>query len=273
MQILILFVAVLSGGNVEQNSSQETSSVNYPPIPEKVTSFGAAVLDGQLYIYGGHTGGAHAYDKNSQANTLRRLDLGKPKAWQALAQGPGLQGLALVACNGKLYRVGGFTAKNEKGDDHDLWSQAGVACYDPATNQWTDLSPLPEPRSSFDSAVLDKKIYVIGGWKLAGDEEEHWHKSACVLDLSAATPQWQKIPEPPFQRRALAVAAFDGKIYTVSGWTALDHRHSRQVADCTSAPTADHFSNSPRTASLGRSSGIWNEHDSSTACCRFPTRS
>jgi N-acetylneuraminic acid mutarotase len=217
MQILILFVAVLSGGNVEQNSSQETSSVNYPPIPEKVTSFGAAVLDGQLYIYGGHTGGAHAYDKNSQANTLRRLDLGKPKAWQALAQGPGLQGLALVACNGKLYRVGGFTAKNEKGDDHDLWSQAGVACYDPATNQWTDLSPLPEPRSSFDSAVLDKKIYVIGGWKLAGDEEEHWHKSACVLDLSAATPQWQKIPEPPFQRRALAVAAFDGKIYVIGG--------------------------------------------------------
>lgn len=217
MQILILFLAVLTGGNVEQDSSQETRNVDYPAIPEKVTSFGAAVIDGQLYIYGGHTGRAHAYDKHAQANTLRRLNLQKPKAWESLAQGPGLQGLALVACGGKLYRVGGFTAKNEAGDDQDLWSQAGVACYDPGTSQWTDLSPLPEPRSSFDAAALDQKIYAIGGWKLAGNEEETWHKTACVLDLSANTPQWQEIPEPPFQRRALAVAAFDGKIYVIGG--------------------------------------------------------
>jgi N-acetylneuraminic acid mutarotase len=191
--------------------------VNYPPIPQKVTSFGASVLDGQLYIYGGHTGDPHAYDNASQGDTLRRLNLQNPKAWESLAKGPGLQGLALVACRGKLYRIGGFAAKNDKGDDQDLWSQADVACYDPARDQWTDMSPLPEPRSSFDAAVLDSKIYAIGGWKLAGAAEADWHSTAYCLDLSNDNPQWKKLPDPPFQRRALAVGAFDGKIYVIGG--------------------------------------------------------
>ena len=217
MQTLLLLLAITVGGISEDTSQPTNQPVNYPPIPEKVTSFGAAVLDGHLYIYGGHTGRPHSYDKDAQGNTLRRLNLQNPKAWEALVEGPGLQGLAMVACQGKLYRIGGFAAKNEKGGDQDLWSQADVACYDPKANQWTDLSPLPEPRSSFDAAVLNNQIYAIGGWKLAGGAEEHWHTTAYSIDVSTQNPRWQKLPTPPFQRRALAVAAYDGKIYVIGG--------------------------------------------------------
>jgi hypothetical protein len=171
-----------------------------------------------VYIYGGHTGKAHAYDRDGQANTLWRLDLNSAKGWESLGAGPALQGLAMVTHGRKLYRIGGFVAKNGVGEDHDLWSQAGVSCFDPATKRWTDLSPLPEPRSSFDAAVLGDKIYVVGGWQMAGREEEaKWHTTACVLDLMAATPRWQSLPEPPFQRRALAVAAHEGKIFAIGG--------------------------------------------------------
>ncbi len=188
-----------------------------PHIPETVTSFGAAIVGDALYVYGGHTGRAHEYYMEAQANTLRRLDLKNPKVWESLGTGPRLQGLALVAHSGKLYRIGGFTAKNKDGEENDLWSQAAVACYDPASKQWHDMSPLPERRSSFDAAVLNNKIYVVGGWEMRGTAENKWHTSAYALDLANTSANWEALPEPPFQRRALAVAAHDGKLFAIGG--------------------------------------------------------
>lgn len=189
----------------------------YPPIPETVTSFGAAIAGDALYVYGGHTGDAHQYHAKAQANTLRRIELKNPTSWQELGTGPGLQGLAMVAHNGKLIRIGGFTAKNDEGEDHQLWSQSDVAIYDPATEQWTDLPPMPQPRSSFDAVVLGDQVYVVGGWNMQGDAEAEWLQTAYSIDLSASSPQWQPLPEPPFQRRALSVAAIDNKIYAIGG--------------------------------------------------------
>lgn len=186
-------------------------------IPMMVTSFGGATLDGALYIYGGHTGSAHSYSLREQGDVLLRLTLDGKGEWESLAKGPPLQGLALVAHGGKLYRLGGFTAKNAEGENHDLWSQDSVAAFDPQTGTWTDLPPLPEPRSSFDAAVLGDAIYVIGGWQLRGEQESIWHPTAWKLDLSRQDREWTALPSPPFQRRALAVAAHDGKIYVVGG--------------------------------------------------------
>lgn len=202
---------------VRSDVKQNTNTENLPPLPDAVTSFGAAVVGDTLYVYGGHTGGAHAYSHDKQAKTLLCLNLNAPKSWSDSGEGPGLQGLALVAHGGKLYRLGGFTAKNAAGEEHNLWSQDEVASYDPSTQSWKSLPPLPEPRSSFDAAVLGDKIYVIGGWQLRGEEESIWHKTAYELDLSAASPEWKAIAEAPFQRRALSVAAHDGKIYAIGG--------------------------------------------------------
>ena len=189
----------------------------FPAIPELVTSFGAAVTADSIYIYGGHTGRAHEYYQEAQANTLWRLDRKHPKAWQSLGSGPRLQGLALVTHGGKLYRLGGFTARNKDGEDKDLWSQNTVACYAPEAKTWTELAPLPEPRSSFDAAVLDGKIYVVGGWNMQGDGETKWHETAYCLDLAQHDNKWEALPNPPFQRRALSIAAHQGKLYVIGG--------------------------------------------------------
>ena len=213
----------------EESQAITRPTKQYAPLPELVTSFGAAIENASLYVYGGHTGRAHAYHAETQANTLRRLDLATGK-WETLLQGPRLQGLAMVAHNGKLYRIGGFTAKNKDGEEQDLWSQDTVACYSigNATDKadkadkarWTELPRLPQPRSSFDAAVLDGKIYVVGGWTMAGKAEHVWLQSAYSLDLSSNSGQdakWVALPQPPFQRRALSVAAHDGKLYVIGG--------------------------------------------------------
>ncbi len=191
-------------------------ATRFQNVPQPVTSFGAAVLNDSLYMYGGHTGSAHSYSKIEQGSQLMKLSL-KSGEWQALAEGPGLQGLALVAHGKQLYRVGGFTAMNDEGDDHELVSQTTAAGFDPATSRWTDLPALPEPRSSHDAAVVGDSIYVVGGWAMTGEGDSVWHDTAWKMDLTADKPSWEAIAAPGFQRRAIAAAAHDGKLYIIGG--------------------------------------------------------
>ncbi len=190
-------------------------------LPTTLTSFGGAVLGDDVYVYGGTKGSSHDYSSAVQNDSLLRLSLPDGR-WETVARGPKLQGLAMVPHGGKLYRIGGFEARNAPDQEHDLWSVDSVAAFDPASGEWSELPPLPEPRSSFDAAVLGDSIYVIGGWAMAGDGRSVWHQTAWRLDLSASEPSWQAIAEPPFERRALAVAAHDGRIFAIGGMTSGD---------------------------------------------------
>jgi N-acetylneuraminic acid mutarotase len=187
------------------------------PLSAPITSFGATVADGYLYVFGGHLGSPHKYSADQQANKLLRLNLGKPGEWETVAEGPRRTGLAMVAYRGKLYRIGGWEAKNAAGETWNLHSRRDFARFDPKAGQWEDLAPLPRGRSSHDAAVLGTRLYVVGGWELKGEGDGDWHDTAYVCDLAEQQPQWKEIAKPPFRRRALAVAAYDGKLYAIGG--------------------------------------------------------
>lgn len=195
---------------------EDGSAGRYPELPKGITSFGAAVAGDALYVYGGHFGRAHEYARDSQSHELLRLNLKSPTKWEVVASGPPLQGLAMVEHGGQLYRVGGFSAHNAEGEEHDLRSVADFVRFDPATNEWQELSPLPEPRSSHDAVVVGDKLYVVGGWRL-GTEGTKWHETALVADLSKDKPTWEALPQPPFQRRALSLGHLHGKLYAIGG--------------------------------------------------------
>jgi hypothetical protein len=204
--------------SMAQPEIDNTMQVAYPPMPQPVTSFGGAILGNSLYVYGGHAGQAHQYSTSGQANTLWRLDLTGSKNWTEVCTGPRMQGLALIGYRGKLYRLGGFTARNAEGDEHDLWSRDDVACCDPETGEWQPLPSMPQPRSSFDAALLGDTIYVVGGWNLQGSEDDReWLDTACALDLASTERKWELLPKQPFRRRALSVAAHGGKLYVIGG--------------------------------------------------------
>jgi len=208
----------------EKIESRIESSHPYPEITEAVTSFGAARIGNQLFIYGGHTGEAHDYWDESQSNALLRLDLDAiDQGWKALAQGPRLQGLAMVAYKDRLIRIGGFAATNKKGDKQNLVSTASVAEFklsgDANTNSWKDVPSLPEPRSSTDATILGNTLYVVGGWQLNGDTERIWHKTGWMMDLSSTDLTWEPIAPPPFQRRAAALCGHNNRLYLLGGMT------------------------------------------------------
>jgi hypothetical protein len=52
---------------------------------------------------------------------------------------------------------------------------------------------------------------------MSGDEETQWHSTAYALDLTKDPPVWKPISPPPFQRRALALAAHQGKLFVIGG--------------------------------------------------------
>jgi N-acetylneuraminic acid mutarotase len=201
---------------------------SYSPLPQPVSSFGAVACDGWLYVYGGHTVKTHAYSNQSVSGQFHRLNLSDHKTWEALPGGPPLQGLNLAAWHGKIYRVGGMKPTNKKGQTESLQSVADCACYDPAKRSWSDLPPLPKPRSSHDIVVAGNKLIVVGGWNLSGDSDDAvWMDTTLILDLSAANPKWATVKQP-FQRRALIAAVYEDMVYVIGGFTA-EAEASREV--------------------------------------------
>jgi uncharacterized GH25 family protein/outer membrane protein assembly factor BamB len=213
-----LVVDITEKTKKQNTTAKKTDHPTLAPMPQAASSFGAVACDGWLYVYGGHVVRTHNYSTEAVSRRFHRLNLADGKTWEELAGGPGVQGMNLAAHNGKIYRVGGMEPRNKPGEDEDNHSLADVSCFDPAKGKWEALTPLPVPRSSHDVAVVDGKLYVIGGWNMTGDDGQDWLSNMLVLDLSAAKPEWKSI-EQPFQRRALIAAVAEGKIYVMGGFT------------------------------------------------------
>jgi hypothetical protein len=188
------------------------------PLPEPVASFGAAVCDGWLYVYGGHIGGEHEHSAANLSQHFRRIRLDGTGGWQELPMQTPLQGVPLVEYGGKVYRVGGLEIRNPTLDDEeDLHSTAAFAQFDPAKSEWTTLTPLPAGRSSHNAVVIGDKLYVVGGWRLEGKSRGQWEPDALVYDFTNPDEGWQKLRPTGFKRRALAAGVWKGKLVALGG--------------------------------------------------------
>jgi N-acetylneuraminic acid mutarotase len=204
-------------GTANLSTDEKQWPVSLPPLPRGVSSFGAAVADGWLYVYGGHCARTHQYSRKSALGTFHRLRLSDPKAWDELPSGPALQGLGLVAHNGMIYRIGGMESRNEEGESADNYSVAVCSRFNPNSQKWESLPDLPAARSSHDAVVVGDKLVVVGGWKMiGGDTPPEWHADALVLDLKQSVLKWTSVVQP-FRRRALTAAVYDGKVHVIGG--------------------------------------------------------
>ncbi|MEM8866600.1 MAG: hypothetical protein AAGF31_13745, partial [Planctomycetota bacterium] len=203
--------------NFDREAASQVAAL--PPAPEAVASFGAAVTDGWLYVYSGHIGQAHDHSRDNLSKHFRRIRVDGSSEWEELPMEQPLQGLAMVPHDEKLYRVGGLDARNASGEKEDLHSVDTFSCYNPASAEWTSLTPLPNPRSSHNAVVLDGRLYVVGGWALSGSDGGDWQTGAIVYDINNPSAGWTALPEPPFKRRALAAGHVDGLVAVLCGMT------------------------------------------------------
>ena len=77
-------------------------------------------------------------------------------------------------------------------------------------DQWVSKSNMPGARAYLASAVVDGKIYVVGGW------------TGSILSrvdvYDPLTDTWTRKADMPSPSYGLAVEAVNGKIYAISGW-------------------------------------------------------
>jgi N-acetylneuraminic acid mutarotase len=115
---------------------------------------GFAVLNGKLYLIGGNEPG-------HEPSEIWRIDVYDPSKdeWQIggiadLPEGRTHLGPTIPVVNDKIYVIGGWNGYS---------AQNTVYIYDPATNSWSLGPPMPTARYELAYAVLNNKIYAIGG--------------------------------------------------------------------------------------------------------------
>jgi N-acetylneuraminic acid mutarotase len=121
-------------------------------MPEPRQEAGVAALGDAIYIVSG-------YGSDQVPSVLVQVyDPGANKWKQAAPIPQAMHHHGVAAVDGKIYVVGGFTGVFAKRNPI-----ASVWRYDPAADRWEQRAPLPAPRGALAVAVLDGKIYALGG--------------------------------------------------------------------------------------------------------------
>ncbi len=166
--------------------------------PDARTDGLAAVHDGKLYYVGGSTSGI------SQRNMVYDIALDRWDFTGSFQQPRGKPAGGFIG--DKLYMVGG-------------WGPAGmgetntVLIYDPATDTWSTGAPAPVRFAAAGSAILDGKLYVIGG-RTADHPDEG---SSDVYAYDAAADSWSQVADYPEPASWQACGPIDGLIHCAGG--------------------------------------------------------
>jgi N-acetylneuraminic acid mutarotase len=184
--------------NVTAVSAAEDSWATLEPMSAARASVGVAVVDGKIYAIGGgyDSCGVEEYDPATNTWTTK-TPMPTPRMWF---------GIAVVEKN--IYVIGG---------DAGNW-EVGIAptnvneVYDPATDTWETLTPMPTKRMAVSANVVDGKIYVIGGGQVSPNTK---FKVNQVYDPETDT--WTTKTPVPTGVEHHTSAVVDNKIYVIGG--------------------------------------------------------
>ena len=180
------------------------------PMPGARTALTANFIDGKLFAVGGVDDVHNVVGTNLVYDPVN--DTWTEKAPMPTAR----HHLTSSVVNGKLYVIGGriygdgipepfVNAKARSSFDVN-------EMYDPATDRWTKLKPMPSNRSGLASASVGNDIYVFGGEKVNGTYENN-EKYDTIKNI------WTKESPLPTPRLGLKAVTIDNTIYVIGGKT------------------------------------------------------
>jgi DNA-binding CsgD family transcriptional regulator len=169
---------------------------------------GAELLaaNGALYLLGGWNGQATLSEvwRYSPPTLDDGAEWPEVAEWALITRMPTARAFfgALFAKE-ELYAVGGYDGQQEL---------TSVEAYNPATNAWRKLPPLPTPRGGLQLIYDGLDLVALGGgWTQPLDTHER-------LDLT--THVWSNFPSPfTGEWRNFGAAEYNGRIYFIGGWS------------------------------------------------------
>jgi len=229
------------------------------PFPEPSEELIGAAAGGKMYVFGGYEVGGkpkgmvYEYDPVSDKWTKK-----KPMALPA-------HHMVIVEHSGKLYVTGGFVLSTQGPPSwvpiNNVWQ------YDPASDNWKALAPMPTPRGGGGAGVVGERIYVIGGATNAPGETGLRGGVAqqvlgTVEEYYIANDVWRTKSPMPTPRNHVGAGMINNKIYIVGGrigaaWiTMASNTDAVEEYD----PAADKWSSLRArmpTARSGGASAVW----------------
>jgi N-acetylneuraminic acid mutarotase len=202
------FVLLLFGSLMALLFAREGGWTPHSALPTARGEFAAGTVGDRLIVCGGLQGlfGAPTARVDAYQVTTAR--------WMLLAPLPQPLNHHAVAVSGPtLYVTGGGSGRT--------FTLGGALptlyAYEVATDRWTRKADMPVPRWGHGAAVVDGKLYVVGG--IGGDE------NAPVLEYDPPGDRWRVRAALPTPRDHLGVVAVGQQIYAIGG-----RRHGKNVA-------------------------------------------
>lgn len=172
------------------------------PMPNARRFLASAVVDGRAYVIGGLLEGlapAHVVDVYEPLRGVWRSSAPSERnSWAA----------STVVLGGKIYVFGG-----SYDPAHPILASTAVDVYDPATDDWTSLPPMPAPRTAATATAFGAKAYLIGGFI------EEYTDRVDIYD--PANGSWTEGARMSKRRDHSATAVVDGAAYVFGGTVSL----------------------------------------------------
>jgi N-acetylneuraminic acid mutarotase len=186
------------------------------PFPQATGELLGVAINGKLYAAQGLLPGfkpaglVYEYDSASDAWTQK-----KPMPHP-------VHHAAVTVLNGKMYLFGGFDLPSSGPPGwnpvNDAWE------YNPATDGWRTLAPMPTARGGGVAAVVGGKFFVIGGAGPTPDASapvirprQPQRSLGTVEEYDPATNTWRTRASMPTPCNHMGGEAVNGKIYVIGG--------------------------------------------------------
>ena len=136
--------------------------IDLPDIDQSRKGAAAVYFKNELFVFGGETAAIDRHfmyhDKEKFCENFGIL---RTQTWKYI-ENPLLSRsfFAAQALENKIYLIGGYKYDDEA-KRKEVCSETMV--YQPSTNTWENANPLYEARTMFGCAILNLKIYVLGG--------------------------------------------------------------------------------------------------------------
>ncbi len=175
----------------------------FTKMPVAKINHAATRIGGAVFVLGGTTGTDASLDSYI-------YDLGTD-TWTRGIPSPLNRNYGIAeSINDKVYFIGGYSTLSP------IFRLVNpVSEFDPASNQWKELSPMPTPVAAAGSFVVDNKIYVVGGSASGGFNTDY---KDLVQIYDPATNKWEAGTPLPFAARNVGATAIGNTCYIIGGY-------------------------------------------------------
>jgi DNA-binding CsgD family transcriptional regulator/N-acetylneuraminic acid mutarotase len=209
--------SALSDGIVYDVATNTWSNRARKPTP--VQGHGAVFIGGRIYVPGG-------CDAQHQPTNVMEMYDPAADSWQKSVSLPkAVCHYAISALEGKLYLFGGWDGRAVV---------ANTWVFSPEQGEWRELTALPSPRMNAAAAVLNERVFIVGG------RNQNNMSAPLLSEVLAFNPAQGRDATQAFTRKTplrqaragLGLTAVSGYLYAIGGgWGGALNENERYDVD------------------------------------------